>query len=181
MRTRTSVTLLAVAVAATALAVACGGDKSQPTAPVAETFSASLNGANERPAAHTTPATAAAEFTLRSDTLRWDIAMANMSNVFAAHIHIGDANTAAGILLPLTPGTSGTNSSRLQGFVTRSTYVAPAAPNAGVTFDSLLVLMRNGNSYVIVHTNNTANDPSNNSGPGDFPAGEIRGQIAPHG
>jgi len=64
--------------------------------------------------------------------------------------------------------------------VTRAGYTPPGAPNAGVTFDSLLVLMRNGNSYVNVHTNNTANDPTNNSGPGDFPAGEIRGQVAPH-
>ena len=38
--------------------------------------------------------------------------------------------------------------------------------------------MRNGGSYVNVHTNNTANDPTNNSGPGDSPGGEIRGQIA---
>jgi len=28
-----------------------------------------------------------------------------------------------------------------------------------------------------VFSNNTANDPTNNSGPGDFPGGEIRGQI----
>ena len=180
MRTRISVGLLTVAVAATAFAVACGGSDNHPTAPVTEKFSASLNGANERPTPHTTPAVATAEFTLRSDTLSWDIVMSGITNVTAAHIHIGDANTAAGILLPLTPGTSGVNSTRLEGFVTRAGYTPPGAPNAGVTFDSLLVLMRNGNSYVNVHTNNTANDPTNNSGPGDFPAGEIRGQVAPH-
>jgi len=73
MRTRISVGLLTVAVAATAFAVACGGSDNHPTAPVTEKFSASLNGANERPTPHTTPAVATAEFTLRSDTLSWDI------------------------------------------------------------------------------------------------------------
>ena len=68
------------------------------------------------------------------------------------------------------------NNTLITGSVTRTAYVPPSS-FPGVTFDSLLVLMRNGNSYVNVHTNNTVNDPTNNSGPGDFPGGEIRGQI----
>lgn len=158
-------------------AVACDDD--DPTGPATETFRATLNGANERPTARTTPATGVADFTLRRDTLRWSVAMSSITNVTAAHIHIGGATEAGGVILGLTPGTTGVNDSQLAGFVTRSTFTAPGAPNQGVTFDSLLVLMRNGNSYVNVHTNDTANDPTNNTGPGDFPGGEIRGQVGP--
>jgi len=161
----------------TLAAAACGDDDG--TGPATETFRATLNGANERPTARTTPATGVADFTLRRDTLRWTIALSNITNVTASHIHIGGATEAGGVILGLTPGTSGVNNSQLAGFITRSTFTAPGSPNQGVTFDSLLVLMRNGNSYVNVHTNDTANDPTNNTGPGDFPAGEIRGQVMP--
>jgi hypothetical protein len=151
------------------------GDDDETTAPVTETFTASLNGANERPTARTTPATATANFILRRDTLYWTITLTNITNVTAAHIHAGDANTAGGIILPLTPPVSITS---ITGFITRTTFAPPSAPNNALTFDGLLDLMRSGGAYVNVHTNNTANDPTNNSGPGDFPAGEIRGQLA---
>ena len=68
----------------------------------------------------------------------------------------------------------------ITGFVTRGTFQPPASPNQGVTFDSLLVLMRNGNSYVNVHTSDPTKT-THNTGPGDFPAGEIRGQLAKTG
>jgi CHRD domain len=180
MRTRILMAAL-VAVGGSAFAVACGSDNSSgPPAATPEKFSAALNGDKERPTARVTPATAAAEFTFLRDTLRWQVTMTGIQNVTAAHIHAGDANTAGGIIIGLTPGTSGINSTKIEGLVTRAGYAPPGGALAGVTFDSLLVLMRNGNSYVNVHTNNTANDPTNNAGPGDFPAGEIRGQIGPH-
>ena len=173
MRKLMSTTLLALGLA---VAVGCDDDD-EPTTPAAETFRATLNGANERPTARTTPGTGTAEFSFRRDTLRWTITMSNMANVTASHIHIGGPDVAGGILLPLTSGT--VSSSRIEGFITRAQYTAPASPNQAVTFDNLLDMMRAGNqTYVNVHTNNTANDPTNNTGPGDFPAGEIRGQIA---
>jgi hypothetical protein len=174
MKTQALVRL--VAFAAAVITIACGDDD-DPTPPVipSETFRSTMDGASERPTARVTPATGTATYTLRRDTLYWDLVLTNITNVTAAHIHIGDATQAAGILLLLSTPASNT---RMQGFVTRTGFTAPAAPNAGVTFDSLLALMRNGNSYTNVHTNNTGNDPTNNSGPGDFPGGEIRGQIA---
>ena len=157
------------------MALAIGCDDDETTAPQAETFRATLNGANERPTARTTPATGVATFTFRRDTLRWDIALSNITNVSAAHIHIGDANTAGGVLLGLT---SAPNNTSLTGFSTRATYTAPGAPNQGVTFDSLLTLMRVGNlTYVNVHTRNNAL-PTTQLEAGNYPAGEIRGQIA---
>ena len=134
-----------------------------------ERFRAQLNGQNEIPP-RTTPATATADFTLvGNDTLRWTIQLTNITNVTASHIHLGGPTVNGGIILGL-----GTSNTLITGFTRRSTFTSQMA---GVSFDSLLTLMRNGNSYVNVHTNNTANDPENNTGPGDFPGGEIRGQI----
>jgi hypothetical protein len=167
------VVLLSLGVAAAA--AACNDDSTSPSVPT-ETFRATLNGANEVPA-RTTPATATADFTLRRDTLRWAVSMSSITNVTASHIHTGAPGVNGGIILPLTPGTSGVNNTLITGFVTRGTYQPPASPNQAVTFDSLLALMRNGNSYVNVHTSDPTKT-THNTGPGDFPGGEIRGQLA---
>jgi len=154
----------------------CSDDKDDnPAAPVTETFTATMNGASERPDPRTTPATGTAQFIFRRDTLYWTLTLTNITNVTASHIHAGGADVAGGVILPLTPPISNTS---ITGFITRTAFVAPGAPNQNLTFDGLLDLMRSGGAYVNVHTNNTANDPTNNAGPGDFPAGEIRGQLS---
>ncbi|HUG35578.1 MAG TPA: hypothetical protein VML54_01435, partial [Candidatus Limnocylindrales bacterium] len=59
---------------------------------------------------------------------------------------------------------------------TRTGTFTQVDAGASVTsLDALLQLMRSGRTYVNVHTNDGA-DPAN-TGPGDFPGGEIRGQI----
>jgi hypothetical protein len=161
-----------LALSLTAVGVGCDDD--DPTGPTPEVFRATMNGANEEPDPRTTPATGTAELTLVDDELSWVITMSNITNVNAAHIHIGAADVAGGVLLGLTPPISNT---RIEGSITRAQFQAPAAPNQAVTWDDMLDLMRTGGAYVNVHTNNTANDPTNNTGPGDFPGGEIRGQI----
>ena len=172
MRRPLSMTALALGMV---LAVGCSDDD-EPTTPATETFRATLNGANERPTPTTTTGTGTATFTFRRDTLRWTVTMTNMTNVTAAHIHTGDANTAGGIILGLTSGT--VNSSLIEGFVTRAGFTAPGSPNQNVTFDNLLDRMRTGNDlYVNVHTRNTAL-PATQLQQGNYPAGEIRGQIA---
>lgn len=155
------------------LVAGCGSDST--TGVVTEGFSASLNGANERPTARVTTGTGTATLTLRRDTLSWTVAMSNMTNVTGGHIHIGGPNDAGGVILPLTGAPGSFTNSLIAGLVTRATFATPGAPNQAVTFDSLLVLMRNNGAYVNIHTNDLVDPP--NSGPGDFPAGEIRGQV----
>lgn len=167
--------IVAVALCVASVSASGCSDKKNPVAPTPDTFTATLNGANERPTPRTTPATAVATFTLANDVLSWTIDLSNITNVTAAHIHIGTADVSGGVLLGLTGG--GVSNTRITGSISKSAFVAPAAPNAGVTWDDMINLMRTGGAYVNVHTNNTANDPTNNSGPGDFPGGEIRGQI----
>lgn len=131
-------------------------------------FTATLNGANERPNPVTTAATGTFEATLNeSNILTYAVTFSGLgANTTAGHIH-GPASTAvavgflvnfdqvaAGRILPLgvTAGTA------------TGTVDLNAAITATVSGDSLLTLLNNGNAYVNIHTTG-------------FPAGEIRGQI----
>ena len=166
--------LFVLALCAVSVSALGCSDKKNPTGPVTETFVATLNGANERPTARTTPATATATFTLTGDVLSWTIAMQNITNVSAAHIHIGDANTAGGVLQGLTA--SGLSNTTITGSMNKSAFVPPGSPNAAVTWDQMIEMMRTGGAYVNVHTSDPTRTPDN-GGAGDFPGGEIRGQI----
>ena len=170
-----SYALLAFAI--TASAAACDDD--DPTGPQPERFRATLNGANERPDPRTTPATGTADFSYLNDVLSWTVTLNGINNISGAHIHIGGANESGGILLPLgTTGASGTlTNAGFTGSIARTAFTPPAAPNSAITFDDLLQRMRNGTVYVNIHTSDPA--LAGNNTPGDFPSGEIRGQINP--
>jgi hypothetical protein len=167
MKRQLLVSLLSVAVAA--VAAACSDDSNGPGG---EHFISTLDGAHEQPV-RTTPATATANYTLRNDTLYWTVNMSNITNVVAAHIHLGDATVASGgVILPLAPPLSNT---QLTGYIFKGNFVAPGAPNQALTFDQMIAAMRVGGAYTNVHTNDGV--APTNTGAGDFPGGEIRGQI----
>ena len=151
-----------------ALVAAC--DSTSDPGP--ETFTANLAGSKERPTPNVSPAVGSAAFTLSSDgnTLTWNVTTTGANNVTASHIHVGGAEVAGPIVLPLYAGTASSNPT-ISGSVTRAAFTSPL----GISFDGLLSLMRNGDTYVNVHTDNGV-APAN-TGPGDFPGGEIRGQI----
>lgn len=157
------------AIAALGLTACEGGEK-------VERYRATLSGASEVPA-RTTTATGSAEFIVNNDnTISFTLDVTGLQNVFAAHIH-GPATTTenAGVIASLfttTPPRSGSFTGRLaEGTLTNTNNPQQ------VSMDSLLVLFRNGRAYVNVHTNDMAG--SANTGPGDFAAGELRGQITP--
>jgi hypothetical protein len=58
------------------------------------------------------------------------------------------------------------------GTITEANFVGPLA---GQPFSVLIDEMLAGNTYVNVHTNDGIDPP--NTGPGDIPGGEVRGQI----
>lgn len=123
-----------------------------------ETFSARLNGANERPNPVSTTATGTAQFTVNGSAITYTITYAGLSgNPSGAHIHApSDVNGTASILVPfgsLPASTSGT-----------FTGTIGVINNPAITTDSLLVLMRNGKAYTNIHS-------------ATYPGGEIRGQI----
>jgi hypothetical protein len=59
-----------------------------------------------------------------------------------------------------------------EGSITSASLVGPLA---GMDFSVLVAAIRAGGIYVNVHTNDGV-APAN-TGPGDFPGGEIRGQV----
>lgn len=70
---------------------------------------------------------------------------------------------------------------RVDGVLAEGTITAAnlVGPLAGMSLSVLTAAMRDGGTHVNVHTNNGV-DPAN-EGPGDFPAGEVRGPIRPNG
>ena len=156
--------LLRLALLATAVAVAaCDDDDDDGTgpSPVTEEFSATLTGAAERPTPVVTAATGTAEFTVSGDTIYFTIVVDSLSGPpTAAHIH--GPSGPEGVAGPILGFTLAADTTLTSGTITSGFATAPTDP--AISQDSLLVLMRNGNAYVNVHT--VLN-----------PDGEIRGQI----
>jgi hypothetical protein len=139
-------------------------------------FTAQLDGDQEVPP-RTTDATGQAAFQLRDETqLDFTLNMLDVKSFVAAHIHCAPAgeNGAVGATLlgPLPPGLGSVDIFVVQGAIT-----APDAENGCGWADLAAVVeaMRSSNAYVNVHTNDGVDPPD--TGPGDFPGGEIRGQI----
>src|SRR2546426_8873968 len=159
---------------AAVLAVVSCTDDVGPTE--VEKFTANLDAAQEVPTNAST-ATAKSTFSAVGGVLLYTITISNISNAVAAHIHGPvPAGQNAGVIVNLcgtgAPAPSCASATGFSG--TLASGVATPVP--AVSFDSLLVLLRNGQAYVNVHTNDGV--APTNTGPGDFPGGEIRGQIA---
>ena len=154
---------------ALAIGVGCGGSTTEPST---TTFNATLNGASERPTPNTSSAAGTGVFTLSADgnTLTWNVTTTGLNNVVASHIHIGGTEVAGPIVLPLYAAAK-SNNPAISGSITRAAFTSPL----GVSFDGLIALMKQGDTYVNVHTDDGVAPP--NTGPGDFPGGEIRGKI----
>jgi plastocyanin len=153
---RVCVLLAAVTLVALQLLVTVGS----AAAAGPEYFTATLSGGAEVPPVVTT-ATGSATFIIdpSGTSILYDVSYQGLSGpAAAAHIHVGAASVAAGIILPLQVGPS-----PMVGILT----AADLTPSGSVTtFAEALDAIRAGNTYVNIHT--AANKP-----------GEIRGQIGP--
>jgi CHRD domain len=147
-----------------------------PAAVAGDNFVATLSGDQEVPA-RDTQARGVATFKLREDgaALQFKLNVANIDNVFAAHIHCGavGVNGPIGVTLFMgAPAGGVVNGTLAEGAIT--------APDPGngcgwVDLAAVLAAMASGATYVNVHTDDGVAPP--NTGPGDFPGGEIRGQV----
>ena len=103
----------------------------------------------------------------------------NIDNAFMAHIHCAAAGANGPIRMWLYPVIGPTGSAPLQPGTQQNGVLATGTFDpTGITCPdgkSLLESIRTGGTYVNVHTNDGAG--AANTGPGDFPGGEIRGQI----
>jgi hypothetical protein len=152
--------------------------------PVARNFLAQkMTGAQEVPP-RVTDAHGVAVFNLSPDgaQLRYQLTVTRINNVVGAHIHTGAAGVNGGIIFGIydaPPGGGAHNGKLAQGTIVRGVTALPSALGAALTnaqrFDELIRLMRTGDTYVNVHTNDGV--APTNTGAGDFPGGEIRGQF----
>jgi hypothetical protein len=129
------------------------------------------------------------------NSLDFKVIASNIENIAQAHIHCGVPGANGPIVVWLYPNVTATaalpgGAGRHDGVLSEGTVVSgatlnvrptsltmppPACPGGVQNFSDLLTQIRAGNTYVNVHTNDGQGDP--NTGPGDFPGGEIRGQI----
>jgi CHRD domain len=130
-----------------------------------------------RAGAATTTASTSRKREIREDgaTLLFKVNVANIDNTVAAHIHCGavGVNGPVGVTLFMAAPAGGVTN----GTLAEGTITVPDAGNACGWTDTAAVLaaMQTGETYVNVHTNDGVPPP--NTRPGDFPGGEIRGQI----
>lgn len=157
----TAVGLSGVVVASTGGATARGHDRN---------FRAHLSGDNEVPPVETN-AQGQATFKLdrAGDELGYKLIVANIEDVFMAHIHTAPAGENGPVVAWLYPEDGPPPEAidgRFDGVLAESTLTAEdlVGPLAGESLDDLIELFRAGEAYVNVHTEG-------------HPAGEVRGQI----
>jgi hypothetical protein len=166
-----------MAVAATATAVAV----------VDQNFGTHLQGRYEVPMRDTN-AQGQAIFRVADDgqSVDYKLIASNIDNAFMAHIHmvapgVDPTTNNGGIVEWLYPGTAAvpgpTGSGRHDGVLAEGTFTAADLVGAlnGHPLSDLLAAIADGRTYVNVHTNDGVDGV--NTGPGDFPGGEVRGQL----
>lgn len=145
-------------------------------------FGTHLAGRNEVPP-RDTRAQGEAIFRLNDDgnSVTYKLIASNIDNPFMAHIHMAPKGVNGPVvewLFPSTtpaPGPAG--SGRHDGVLAEGTFTAAnfVGPLKGHPLSDLIAAIRAGKAYVNVHTLDGVHPP--NSGPGNFPGGEIRGQL----
>ena len=147
-------------------------------------WSTHANGSQEVPVRDTN-AQAQAIFHLSKDgtELNYKLIAANIENAFMAHIHINSPGLNGPIAVWLYPSTATTpgptNAGRIDGVIAEGTITAAnlVGPLAGQpTLSGLVAALNGGTAYVNVHTSDGV-APAD-TGPGDFPGGEVRGDIS---
>jgi Cu/Zn superoxide dismutase len=147
--------------AACALVVAgWAGRPARAPAPRSAKYVAQMTGAQETPS-NNGKSTGTATFTLDGTKLQYTVLVQDLSGPpTAAHIHVG----ATGVAGPPVYTFAIKPNSGTGGTISEGTVDLTKDVSAGVSGDSLKVLLNNGSAYVNVHTKN-------------FAGGEIRGQV----
>jgi len=152
---------------------------------------ANLQGINERPTAVlSTAGSGTAVLNINDDKtqISYTLTYTGLTNVVQAHIHEGDANTAGPIFLflcangalaavppvPPPPCPAGSTVTVTGTLTAANLILLPNASPPINSFDDAITQILNGNTYTNVHTDDGV--PPRDTGPGDFPGGEIRGQ-----
>lgn len=121
--------------------------------------------------------------------LAYKLDVANIDNVIMAHIHCGAPGVSGPIVLWLYPSTvpdvqAPAGGGPIQGRIAAGTLEdddvvhrdsSTQCPGGVDDLDDVVAKLNSGEAYVNVHTNDGI--APTNTGPGDFPGGEIRGNF----
>jgi CHRD domain len=117
-------------------------------------------------------------FHLNADGTQLDYKLiaANIDNVVFAHIHLAPAGVNGPVVAFLF-GPAAAGGGRFSGVLAEGTITEDdlIGPLAGQGLAALVDAMLAGDTYVNVHTDDGV--APGGTGPGDLPAGEVRGQI----
>jgi len=175
------------------VSAACSQDAAGPTAPsieltgastvaapeVPQNFRAHLSGREVAPALPVeTLAQGQAVLQLSPDGtgLSYHVIASNIDNVVSAHVHLG-TDGVRGPLVALLIGGFQPKAGRTDGVLSDGTLVSTNlfGPLLNHPLSDLIDAMRAGNVYVDIPTNDGV--PPGGTGPGDYPGGELRGQL----
>lgn len=124
------------------------------------------------------------------DSVAYKLIASNIVNVVQAHIHCGVAGTNGPIVVWLYPSVTARSAlmgpqPRTDGVLAEGVFgdsdvidrapVVPACPTGVDDLADVLMLLNSGGAYVNIHTNDGV--APIDTGPGDFPGGEVRGQV----
>ncbi|HJV28973.1 MAG TPA: CHRD domain-containing protein [Gaiellaceae bacterium] len=171
---RTTTVLLAAATGLVVVGIAVAG--------LNDNWSQHLNGDMEVPVRDTN-AQGQAIFHLSDDgtSIEYRLIASNIENVFQAHIHHGAPGVNGPVVVWLypstTPGAGPPGGGRTDGVLASGTITSAnfVSDLAGQPMSTLVDWLNTGQAYVNVHTSDGVGLP--NTGPGDFPGGEIRGDV----
>jgi hypothetical protein len=164
-----------VPLAAASLALATFSAYAQQT-----TFSAKMTGASELPSPTPSKATAELKLTVSPDgkKISYTITATDIRNPSHADIHLGPDTANGPLVVKLFPVNGATaKKGDFTGVLAEGSFTAADLIGSlkGSDLTDLIDLIREGNTYANIHTNDGTGDP--NTGPGDYERGEIRGQI----
>lgn len=156
------VVVIAVLAIASAIGSALAFVAVQQQALGQEAFTAELSGENVLPTVNT-DANGTITIQGNNQSLNYQLALNDISNVTGAHIHFGNDDENGKIVVSLlrSNSPSGLEVETLGGNFTADDVQGPLA---GLPLEQLIGFMGNGSTYVNVHSI-------------EFPLGEIRGQI----
>ena len=149
------------ATAVASVALGCSGS-STGGFDVDRSFNIPLTTTEEVPTPKPSTASGTAEVIIYPQEIEYRLTASSITNVTAAHIHVGAPGVAGPIVVFLFSSAAG-GTGPISGQFARGTITANSLVPS-VSLDSLKNLLKSGNGYVNVHT--IVN-----------PAGEIRGQV----
>lgn len=108
--------------------------------------------------------------------LEYTLKVDDINNVVASHIHLAPVGVNGPIVVflfgPVAPGGGPAHGELATGTITAANLIGPLT---GHPLSDLMAAIEADTAYANVHTNDGV--APTNTGPGDFPGGEIRGQV----